>query len=144
MWQIFFDWYDLVNRSEQWTQACDFAYEAVRRYWDEHGRQTFDNRMRGIEAWQKRYIFIYIYVSKSAVKTGFCFTRHRGAHHPRAGLSPGLRRWRCRAVSVPEGGSAAQLAISHPADMEPGLMEQLGARRWLLRPLALPLLAQAS
>jgi hypothetical protein len=51
MWQNFFDWYDLVNRSEQWTQACDFAYEAVRRYWDEHGRQTFDNRMRGIEAW---------------------------------------------------------------------------------------------
>ena len=33
---------NLVNRSEQWTQACDFAYQAVRRYWDEHGRETFD------------------------------------------------------------------------------------------------------
>ena len=42
---------NLVDRSEQWTQACDFAYEAVRRYWDEHGRETFDNRMQGLEAW---------------------------------------------------------------------------------------------
>ena len=42
---------NLVNRSEQWTQACDFAYQAVRRYWDEHGRETFDNRMQGLEAW---------------------------------------------------------------------------------------------
>ena len=42
---------NLVNRSEQWTQACDFAYQAVRRYWDEHGRDTFDNRMQGLEAW---------------------------------------------------------------------------------------------
>jgi hypothetical protein len=44
---------NLVNRSEQWTQACDFAYEAieaVRRYWDEHGRETFDNRMQGLGA----------------------------------------------------------------------------------------------
>ena len=88
------------------------------------------------------YVYIYIYISKSG--ENWVLFHHRGAHHPRAGLSPGLRRWRCRAVSVPEGGSAAQLAISHPADMEPGLMEQLGARRWLLRPLALPLLAQAS
>jgi hypothetical protein len=42
---------NLVDRSEQWTQACDFAYQAVRRYWDEHGRETFDNRMQGLEAW---------------------------------------------------------------------------------------------
>ena len=24
---------------------------AVQRYWDEHGRETFDNRMQGLEAW---------------------------------------------------------------------------------------------
>eukprot|EP01046_Picozoa_sp_COSAG06_P019442 COSAG06_NODE_1386_length_9618_cov_11.646917_10_plen_291_part_00 len=42
---------NLVDHSEQWTQTCDFAYEATWRYWDEHGRETFDNRMQGLEAW---------------------------------------------------------------------------------------------
>eukprot|EP01046_Picozoa_sp_COSAG06_P033333 COSAG06_NODE_3396_length_5405_cov_6.327554_2_plen_298_part_00 len=40
-----------MDRSGQWTQACNFACEAVRRYWDEHSHETFDNRMQGREPW---------------------------------------------------------------------------------------------